>query len=451
MQARLLSEEKSMGYCRANSQPSDECKACRHLHLMYAGLTRGIPTGMAALFFASLQSRATPSIGVSCPPGYGACVTMSIDAATMAIIEKLYAAAADESLWQDVMQDFLVLTDSVGATFCAIDASDEPKFSTFSTLNFEQRFTDEYINGMMLHDPTTQYIIAHPKQRLIHDSRIITEQEKDRHFYYDWHHSFSETRHRLAGMALLEENVTSGVTVHRTRQQGDYHQSHIERFEFLLPHLERAVSIGFRLGTFGATERVSFQILDANPSAIIVLGDQGHVVFANRAAREIAGAGDGLTLSSSGVRLQNQSDNDRLQTLVGRALAIANGEGVQPAGVMQALRPSGKRAYSILVSPLSRGSFALARIRPAACVVISDSESSPPVTQDVLRKLYGLTPAEIRLALKLATGMSLQSAAMELAISYKTARTQLAVIFRKTATSRQGELVKVLLSSPFDV
>jgi DNA-binding CsgD family transcriptional regulator len=83
--------------------------------------------------------------------------------------------------------------------------------------------------------------------------------------------------------------------------------------------------------------------------------------------------------------------------------------------------------------------------------VISDPESSPPVTQDVLRNLYGLTPAEIRLALKLATGMSLQSAATELAISYKTARTQLAVIFRKTATSRQGELVKILLSSPLNV
>lgn len=381
----------------------------------------------------------------------GACTIMSIDSAVMAIIEKLYAAAADESLWQNVLQEFLILTDSVGATFCAIDARDEPKFSTFMTLNFEQKFTDEYIQGMMRHDPTTQYIIAHPGQRLIHDSQIITEQEKDRHFYYDWHHGFSDTRHRLAGMALLEEKVTSGITVHRTRRQGDYHQTHIERFEFLLPHLERAVSIGFRLGTFGATQQISLQILDANPSAIVVLDEQGCVVFANRAAREMASAKDGLAISSRGVSLQRRTDNDRLQNLIGRALGVARGEAAKPAGAMQALRPSSKRPYSILVSPLGKSPFVLTRIRPAACIVITDPETSSAVSGDLLRSLYGLTPAEIRLAIHLASGMSLQSAATELAISYKTARTQLAVIFRKTSTSRQGELVRLLLTAPLEI
>jgi len=62
--------------------------------------------------------------------------------------------------------------------------------------------------------------------------------------------------------------------------------------------------------------------------------------------------------------------------------------------------------------------------------------------------LYGLTSAEARLSAKIASGMGLQAAAEELATSYKTARTQLEVIFRKTSTSRQGELLKILLSSP---
>lgn len=365
----------------------------------------------------------------------------------MGVIDKLYAAAADESLWQDVMQDLLVLTDSVGATFCAIDACDQPKFSTFVTLNFEQKFTEEYIQGMMRHDPTTQYIIAHPEQRLIHDSQFMTEREKDRLFYYDWHHSFSDTRHRLAGMALLEKNLTSGITVHRTKKQGDYDESHIERFRFILPHLERAVSIGFRLGTFGVTQQFSLQILDANLSGIIVLDEEGCVVFANRAARQIASDNEGFIVSTKGVSLRHEVDNGKLQSLIGRALNIANGEGVNPAGVMQALRPSGKRPFSVLVSPLSKTSLALTRIRPAACVVITDPEA-PTVSHNVLRKLYGLAPAEIRLAIKLAGGISLHTAASELAISYKTARTQLATIFRKTSTSRQGELVKILLSIP---
>jgi DNA-binding CsgD family transcriptional regulator len=88
----------------------------------------------------------------------------------------------------------------------------------------------------------------------------------------------------------------------------------------------------------------------------------------------------------------------------------------------------------------------LTRARPAACIVIVDPARNPALPHNVLRRLYGLTPAEIRLTDQVASGKDLQSAAEELGISYKTARTQLAAIFRKTSTSRQGELVKLLLS-----
>ena len=371
---------------------------------------------------------------------------MSVDSAILATIEKLYAAAVDDSRWPEVMQEFLKLTESVGATFCVIDGSDQPRFSAFATLNFEQKFTDEYLQGMMLHDPTVQHIVAHPDQRLVHDSQVIGEREKDRHFYYDWHHSFSDTRHRLAGMVTLEEKVTSGITVHRTRGQGDFHPTQIQRFEFLLPHLERAVRLGFRLGRFGAMQQMSFQMLDTNPFAIVVLDELGRVIFVNRSAGNLAAAQDGLTLSGNGLSSLHCGDNQRLQALVRRALALADGDTAEPAGAMQALRPSGKRPYSILVSPLCQARSLLGPLRPAVCIVIADPERRTELPEQTLRTLYGLTPAEIRLTSYIANGVSVQAAAASLSISYKTARTQLTAIFRKTATTRQGELVKLLLA-----
>jgi DNA-binding CsgD family transcriptional regulator/PAS domain-containing protein len=371
---------------------------------------------------------------------------VSVDPAILTAIDEIYAAALDESRWPKVMQEILALTDSVAATFCAIDGADEPRFSTFTTLNFEKAFVDEYTQGMMVHDPTVRYIVAHPHQRLVHDSQLITEREKDRHFYYDWHHSFSDTRHRLAGMVSVEDNVSSGITVHRTRQQGDYQSGHIQRFEFLLPHLERAVSLAFRLGTFGAMQQMTFHLLDANPLGIIVLDERIGVIFANRAARAFTAAQDGLALSTEGLRLCGQRDNGKLQNLIDRALGLAQGEKTRPAGTMQALRPSGKRPLSILVAPLCRAAFVLTWARPAVCIVIADPEREAEVPDQVLRTIYGLTPAEARLAIKIASGMRLQRAADELAISYATARTQLVAVFRKTSTSRQGELVKLLLS-----
>ena len=250
--------------------------------------------------------------------------TLSLDPSLLEAIETLYAAATDETLWPEVMQKLLSVTGSVGASFCVIDRAGDPKTSAFATLNFEQAFIDDYLQNMIMHDPTVQFIVAHPQKSLIHDSEVITEREKDKHFYYDWHHRYSDTRHRLAGMALIGNRVSSGLTVHRTRGQGDYHTDAIRRFEFLLPHLKQAVSIGFKLGTLGAYQQMSFEVLNANPEAIVILDEAARLVFANDAARRLAGAQEGLAIVSAGLSLQHPSQNRRLQKLIGDALSPQN-------------------------------------------------------------------------------------------------------------------------------
>ena len=66
---------------------------------------------------------------------------------------------------------------------------------------------------------------------------------------------------------------------------------------------------------------------------------------------------------------------------------------------------------------------------------------------DLLRSHFGLTPSEARLALHLVAGETLRSAEVKLGITYESARTQLKKIFNKTGTSRQAELVVVLLTA----
>jgi DNA-binding CsgD family transcriptional regulator len=66
---------------------------------------------------------------------------------------------------------------------------------------------------------------------------------------------------------------------------------------------------------------------------------------------------------------------------------------------------------------------------------------------ELLRCHFGLTPAEARLALHLVAGETLRSAEVKLGITYESARTQLKKIFNKTGTSRQAELVVVLLTA----
>ena len=67
-----------------------------------------------------------------------------------------------------------------------------------------------------------------------------------------------------------------------------------------------------------------------------------------------------------------------------------------------------------------------------------------------LRAEFGLTKAEARLALRLAEGSSLASAAQTFGVKLTTIRSQLQQVFAKTGTSRQSELVAMLLSRGYE-
>lgn len=62
----------------------------------------------------------------------------------------------------------------------------------------------------------------------------------------------------------------------------------------------------------------------------------------------------------------------------------------------------------------------------------------------VLRELFELSPAETRMAVRLAEGKTLRSIAAEMGIAVSTARTHLRSVFGKTATNRQTELIGLL-------
>ena len=66
----------------------------------------------------------------------------------------------------------------------------------------------------------------------------------------------------------------------------------------------------------------------------------------------------------------------------------------------------------------------------------------------MIRQLFGLSPAETRVAQRLMMGDSPEQAAAFLEVKIATARWHLAALYRKTGTSRQAQLVRLLMSAP---
>lgn len=369
---------------------------------------------------------------------------MSIDARMLAAVQALYDAALDETLWPAALQCLSDFTGSQAATFWTLDGSRNPRLPIFTAFNLDPKFTEEYVDSMVPHDPTVQYLVRHPHEPIIHDGLVISEREKDRHPYYDWQSRHSDLRFRMIGQSRPAPAAQAGVALHRTRKAGAYEPADLERFAFLHAHLQRALAIGFRLGSLGALQQCMETLLDRDPSAILLLDGQRRIVYANRQAEGLRTGTDGIRLSREGIALSRRQDQARLEELIDGVLSVLAHPG-KSGGVMRASRPSGKRAYAILVDPAACQHPALSFVRPAVCVVISDLEAQEHLSVDRLQAAFGLTGAEAKLAALLAAGEALRPSAAKLGITYGTARARLAEIFQKTQTRRQGELVRILV------
>jgi DNA-binding CsgD family transcriptional regulator len=82
-------------------------------------------------------------------------------------------------------------------------------------------------------------------------------------------------------------------------------------------------------------------------------------------------------------------------------------------------------------------------------VFIETREPTPHhFSTGVISEIYGLTDAEAKLSAALANGHSLEEIAKQRNVTMATLRSQLKTCFRKTGTTRQAEVVKLILSGP---
>jgi DNA-binding CsgD family transcriptional regulator len=84
-------------------------------------------------------------------------------------------------------------------------------------------------------------------------------------------------------------------------------------------------------------------------------------------------------------------------------------------------------------------------VAECALVIHGDRTPIPSVGAQLLRHVYGLTHAEVQIALAIADGETPKAYAERRGISKNTVATQLKSAFSKTGLKRQSELVRWLL------
>ena len=246
----------------------------------------------------------------------------------------------------------------------------------------------------------------------------------------------------LGGVIQRERTKVLSVTNVRSEASGDYRKEEREGLRQLLPHLQRAWRLGARLAEAEACRAAVLHSLDRLAIGVLLLDGAGLLLTANRAGRRILDARDGLACQGTELRAATPAASRRLRDAVTAAAALVP----MVTSSLPLHRPSGACAY------VARASAVPASLRgepgrPAVILFVSEPDKGPVGDPCLLAELYGLTPAEARLAVALAAGEDLRAIGARLGVSPNTVRTQLRHVFEKTGTGRQAELVAVVLAT----
>lgn len=87
-------------------------------------------------------------------------------------------------------------------------------------------------------------------------------------------------------------------------------------------------------------------------------------------------------------------------------------------------------------------------LRPGIAVFFYHPATAPVLDETLLRQTLRLSPMECRIATMLAEGLSVKKIAGIFGTQQDTVRKQLQSIYKKTATKRQSELIRLLLNLP---
>jgi DNA-binding CsgD family transcriptional regulator/PAS domain-containing protein len=228
-----------------------------------------------------------------------------------------------------------------------------------------------------------------------------------------------------------------------------------EFLERLKPHLQRACRIGMRTFVYSSQALVGHLLVDRLRQPVFLMTATGDIIHVNAAARELLGSTQLVQVEQGKLHLpaphldvlmQRCRDLEQAAKTVGPGDADAFIDASQFRSLRIVDGAESAYAFYTMLSPQREmGAFGL---RPIVMLLFYHPQSAPAIDASLLYAVFGLTPAESRIATMLAEGMSLKEIAVAQGTQHDTVRKQLRSIYQKTATNRQPELVRLLLHLP---
>ncbi|MDB5524861.1 MAG: DNA-binding protein with domain [Rhizobium sp.] len=350
------------------------------------------------------------------------------------LVDRIYEAAVIPELWRDACLAIADQLESYSASVISI--SPDATYRWISTPNIQEMMASFAVSETRFQNVRPLRALEQRPGAFTRDTDIMTSEELEtdaifREFIYPQGLKWT------VGCVIQEPSGHSIVfDLMRKNTGSPFSDDDIARLNDLKSDLARAAFMTSRLAFREAQSVTSALSMVGLPAAVI--GDSGMVIAMNaemeaQAPLITTGAGNSFIINRPSSK---QMFDEALQRF---------GRGDVPA--VQSIPVAASDAFpaTILhvlpVRGMARDVFG----RSMALVIATPVGEVGSPDMRVLCGLFDLTPAEARLAREVATGVSMEAAAVNLGLSLETVRTYMKRVMAKTGTRRQAELA-VLLS-----
>lgn len=373
------------------------------------------------------------------------------------LVNLIYEGAVDPRAWPGIVQTVAAYVGApMGRLFTPFV---EPERGPFDiAAGIPEPAVRQWRAQYAGHDLWAQAAVARDcfrEGRVLTDSDLVPEGEFARSVIYREHLAQLGIGRMCSGIVFDRRSpavLPTQFSAFRELAAQRFGDEERRRMRWVLPHLSRALGVLYRLRDAEQKVAASLAALDRLATGVMLLDAAGAVAHLNREAERIVAEADGLALGPDGggearLAVQDAGAQEALRTVLESVLNPALGDAKHFCASVEVRRPSGRPPFVLQLAPLPEEAGFAGRAGPAVAIVfVTDPAAPHRFDPKLLRQVYGVTPAEARLAERLHAGDTLAAAAARRGIGEETARTQLRGLFAKTGTHRQSDLMRLLIS-----
>ena len=365
------------------------------------------------------------------------------------MISNIYDAALEPEKWESTLEKIAILVKAEQAYMRIIDTRTNDIQHTYC-YNKDSYWVDSYKEHYVHVDPWLNTILKTKDNFIACTHQHLSDREYEKMEFYNDFVAPQGTHYGLGGKIHIRENITNYLAINRQKKRQAFDDEQLEILQSLVPHIQKAMLLNDKTRLIELKQNLLSDALNQINNPLLLVNKTGSILFINSLAEQMIEQQLGIDIKDNQITFQSRAVNTKLKKLIYQA--TDKNVFAKQGGILNYTHPHCQSGLSIQVNPVNPDIASIdTQSNDHALLILSDNKQQQSSSVETISSLYKFTPAEIRLAVELCQGLTLNEIANKFSLSKNTLRTQLRGCFNKTGVSRQTDLILLINESPAEI